>query len=109
MDGTGLVEAGRAIKSAEEIALIRQACRITEAGAVAALDAIRPGVTENAVSSAAYAAMMAQGSDFFAGDPIVTSGWRSGVAHLTFGNRRLEPGDTILLELSGCHRRYFGR
>jgi Xaa-Pro dipeptidase len=52
--------------------------------------------------------MMAQGSDFFAGDPIVTSGWRSGVAHLTFGNRRLEPGDTILLELSGCRRRYFG-
>jgi Xaa-Pro dipeptidase len=108
VDGTGLVEAGRAIKSAEEIALIRQACRITEAGADAALAAIRPGVTENAVSSAAYAAMMALGSDFFAGDPIVTSGWRSGVAHLTFGNRRLEPGDTILLELSGCRRRYFG-
>ena len=43
VDGTGLVEAGRAIKSAEEIALIRQACRITEAGAIAALDAIRPG------------------------------------------------------------------
>ena len=80
-DGTGLVEAGRAIKSAEEIALIRQACRITEAGAAAALEAIAPGVTENAVSSAAYAAMMAAGSDFFAGDPIVTSGWRSGVAH----------------------------
>ena len=99
---------GRAIKSAEEVALIRQACRITEAGADAALAAIRPGVTENAVSSAAYAAMMAAGSDFFAGDPIVTSGWRSGVAHLTFGNRRLEPGDTILLELSGCRRRYFG-
>ncbi len=107
-DGTGLVEAGRAIKSPEEIALIRQACRITEAGAAAALQAIRPGVTENAVSSAAHAAMMAEGSDFFAGDPIVTSGWRSGVAHLTFGNRRLEAGDTILLELSGCRRRYFG-
>jgi Xaa-Pro dipeptidase len=56
----------------------------------------------------AYTAMMAAGSDFFAGDPIVTSGWRSGVAHLTFGNRRLEAGDTILLEMSGCHRRYFG-
>ena len=64
VDGTGLVEAGRAIKSAEEITLIRQACRITEAGAVAALDAIRPGVTENAVSSAAYAAMMAAGVRF---------------------------------------------
>src|SRR5262249_56739514 len=93
-DGTGLVEGGRAIKSAEEIALIRQACRITEAGATAALAAIRPGVTENAVSSAAYAAMMAAGSDFFAGDPIVTSGWRSRGAPLTFGHPRLRPRRT---------------
>ena len=107
-DGTGLVEAGRRIKSAEEVALIRQACRITEKGMDAALHAIRPGATENDVSSAAHAAMMKEGSDFFAGDPIVTSGWRSGVAHLTFANRRLEKGDTLLLEMSGCRRRYFG-
>src|SRR5581483_5498196 len=107
-DGTGLVEQGRRIKSAEELAWIRRACRITEAGMRAALGAIRPGVTENAVAGAAYAAFMAGGSDFMAGDPIVTSGWRSGVAHLTFGNRRLEPGDTLLLEMSACQRRYFG-
>jgi Xaa-Pro dipeptidase len=108
VDATGLVEAGRRIKSDEEVAMIRRAARITERGIDAALAAIRPGVTENAVSSAAYATMMAAGSDFFAGDPIVTSGWRSGIAHLTFGNRRLERGDTILLEMSGCQRRYFG-
>ncbi len=108
VDATGLVEAGRRIKSAEEVTMIRRAARITERGIDAALEAIRPGVTENAVSSAAYAAMMAAGSDFFAGDPIVTSGWRSGIAHLTFGNRRLEKGDTILLEMSACQRRYFG-
>jgi Xaa-Pro aminopeptidase len=107
-DGTGLVEQGRRLKSAEEIALIRQACRITEAGIAAALETIRPGASENEVAAAAYVAMMRGGSDFFAGDPIVTSGWRSGVAHLTFGNRRLERGDTILLEMSGCRRRYFG-
>jgi Xaa-Pro dipeptidase len=107
-DGTGLVEEGRKIKSAEEVAWIRRACRITEAGMGAAYRAIRPGATENDVSAAAYVGMMAQGSDFFAGDPIVTSGWRSGVAHLTFGNRRLERGDTLLLEMSGCLRRYFG-
>jgi Xaa-Pro dipeptidase len=108
VDGSGLVEEGRRIKSAEEIALIRRACRLTESGMGAALAAIRPGATENDVAAAAYRAMMAAGSEFFAGDPIVTSGWRSGVAHLTFGNRRLEPGDTVLLEMSGCHRRYFG-
>jgi Xaa-Pro dipeptidase len=107
-DATGLVEHGRRIKSAEEVAWIRQACRVTEAGMGAALRAIRPGATENEVAGAAYAAFMAGGSDFMAGDPIVTSGWRSGVAHFTFGNRTLEPGDALLLEMSACRRRYFG-
>ena len=107
-DGTGLVEDGRRIKSEEELGWIRRACRLTEAGMGAALRAIRPGATENEVAAAAYAAFMVGGSDFMAGDPIVTSGWRSGVAHLTFGNRRLEPGDTLLLEMSACQRRYFG-
>ncbi len=108
VDGSGLVEQGRRIKSGEEIALIRRACRVTEAGMAAALGAIRPGATENGVAAAAYGAMMTAGSDFFVGDPIVTSGWRSGVGHFTFANRQLEPGDTILVELGGCQRRYFG-
>jgi Xaa-Pro dipeptidase len=108
LDGSGLVEAGRRIKSAEEIAIIRDACRITEAGMQAAYQAIRPGNTDNAVAAACYAAMMAAGADFFVTDPIVTSGWRSGVAHTTFANRVLERGDTVLLEFGGCKRRYFG-
>jgi Xaa-Pro dipeptidase len=108
IDGSGLVEAGRRVKSAEEIALIRRACRITEAGMQAAYDAIRPGVTDNSVAAATYTAMMGAGADFFVTDPIVTSGWRSGIAHTTFANRMLETGDTVLLEFGGCFRRYFG-
>ncbi|HLJ21375.1 MAG TPA: Xaa-Pro peptidase family protein [Stellaceae bacterium] len=107
-DGSGLVEAGRRIKSTEELALIRSACRVTEAGITAAFDAIRAGTTENMVAAAAYTAMMAAGADFFVNDPIVTSGWRSGIPHTTFANRTLERGDTVLLEFGGCHRRYFG-
>jgi Xaa-Pro dipeptidase len=107
-DGSGLVEAGRRIKSAEELAMIRAACRITEAGIGAACEAIRPGTTENMVAATASTAMMAAGADFFVNDPIVTSGWRSGIPHTTFANRTLEHGDTVLLEFGGCHRRYFG-
>ena len=107
-DGTGLVESSRAIKSEEELALIRRACRVTEVGMEAALQVIQVGVTENDIAAAAYGAMMKAGSDFFVGDPIVTSGWRSGVAHMTFANRKVEAADTILLELGGCQRRYFG-
>jgi Xaa-Pro dipeptidase len=106
--GSGLVEAVRRIKSPAEIDCIRAACRFTEAGMRAALEALRPGRTENHAAAAAYSAMTLAGSDFFVGDPIVTSGWRSGVAHFTFANRTLESGDTVLVELGASKRRYFG-
>jgi Xaa-Pro dipeptidase len=60
------------------------------------------------VSAAAYEAMVVGGSDFLASDPIVTSGPRGTVAHTTFGNRTLTPGDPVLIELGACRRRYFG-
>ena len=106
--GSGLVEAVRRIKSPAEVELIRSACRLTEAGMQAALETIAPGRTENQVAAAAYVAMVGGGSDFLVGDPIVTSGWRSGVGHFTFANRVLEPGDAVLLEFGACRRRYFG-
>lgn len=106
--GSGLVEAVRRVKSPAEVDLIRSACRLTEAGIQAALETIAPGRTENQVAAAAYAAMVGGGSDFLVGDPIVTSGWRSGVGHFTFANRALEPGDAVLLEFGACRRRYFG-
>jgi len=103
--GSGLVEAVRRIKSPAEVELIRSACRLTEAGMQAALETIAPGRTENQVAAAAYATMVGGGSDFLVGDPIVTSGWRSGVGHFTFANRVLEPGDAVLLEFGACRRR----
>ena len=106
--GSGLVEAVRRVKSPAEVDLIRSACRLTEAGIQAALETIAPGRTENQVAAAAYAAMVGGGSDFLVGDPIVTSGWRSGVGHFTFANRVLEPGDAVMLEFGACRRRYFG-
>jgi Xaa-Pro dipeptidase len=108
VDGSGLVERMRRIKSDEELALIRDACRLTVDGMTAAVAATAVGETENAVAAAAFAAMVGGGSDFLAADPIVTSGPRGSVAHTTFANRRLVDGDAVLIELGACRRRYFG-
>ncbi len=105
---SGLVERGRRIKSPAEIEFIREACGFAEDGMRAAVDAVAAGISENKISAAAYEAMVGGGSDFLASDPIVTSGWRSGVAHTTFGGRTVAPGDTVLIELGACRRRYFG-
>jgi Xaa-Pro dipeptidase len=52
--------------------------------------------------------MVVAGSDFLAADPIVTSGPRGSVAHTTFGNRTIQSGESVLIELGACRRRYFG-
>jgi Xaa-Pro aminopeptidase len=102
------VEHARVIKSELEIACIRQSARYAEAGIGAALDAIREGATDNAVSAAASVAILAAGSEYLTIDPIVTTGHRSGIAHTTFARQRIGPGDAVLLEMAGSHRRYPG-
>ena len=107
-DGSEIVEPIRAIKSAREIEKVRAASRLVVAGMEAALAAVREGATENDVAVAAYGGMVGGGSDPLVSQPIVTSGPRSGVAHSTFHHRRLEEGDTVLIELGACVSRYGG-
>jgi Xaa-Pro dipeptidase len=107
-DGTAIVERLRRVKSAREIDKMREAARITAIGMKAAIDACRPGATENDVAAAAMSALVRAGSEYFPADPIVTSGVRAGIPHTTFERRRLEPGDTVLLEMTGAFGRYVG-
>jgi Xaa-Pro dipeptidase len=108
VDGSGLVEPVRRIKSDEELELIRSACDLAVAGMAAAVDAVDPGATENQVASVAFTAMVDGGSDFLSGGPIVTSGVRGSIAHTTFGNRTILDGDAVLIELGASRRRYGG-
>ncbi len=52
----------RALKSAEEISRLREAVRLSEAGYMAALDALTPGVTEASLTRIAARAMLAAGA-----------------------------------------------
>jgi Xaa-Pro dipeptidase len=105
-DASGAVERLRRIKSDREVARMRQSAQWTALGIRAAIDACRVGATENDVAAAAMAAMVKAGSEYFPIDPIVTSGFRAGVPHTTFERRRLEPGDTVLLEMTASCGRY---
>ena len=72
-DGSGIVEHVRRVKSPKEIEYIRQAGRYCEASVRAAVEAVRPGATENDVAAAAYQAMYAAGSSW----PGRRPGWPS--------------------------------
>lgn len=105
-DGTGIVESVRLIKSELEIDYFRRAARSTEAGMQAAIDAIEQGKTENDVAAASYEAMTAAGGEFFCNSPIVTAGYKSGLAHTTYHRRTLERGDPVAIEIGATYNRY---
>lgn len=106
-DGSGLAERARIIKSHREVAYMREAARLTDLGAEAALAACAEGAAENDVAAASYAAMVRAGSEWMARDPIVTSGDRAGLPHSGFMRRRLGPGDTVLIEIGATYHRYY--
>jgi Xaa-Pro dipeptidase len=106
VDCSGLVEAGRLIKSDYEIELMRQAARTAEAGMAAGVEAVAAGATENDVAAAMSYAMIKAGSEWPSIVPFVASGYRGAIGHATWAGRTIESGDIIMLEIGGCLKRY---
>ncbi|MFO7538473.1 MAG: Xaa-Pro peptidase family protein [Chloroflexota bacterium] len=106
VDCSGLVEAGRLIKSDYEIELMRQAARTSEAGMAAGVEAVAVGATENDVAAAMSYAMIKAGSEWPSIVPFVASGYRGAIGHATWAGRTIETGDIIMLEIAGCLKRY---
>ena len=105
-DATGIVEAMRRVKSPTEIEKIAESCRQAHAGIAAGLAVLRPGITENDIVAEMMHAAIKAGAEYMGMEPLVSSGPRSGVPHATWRRRRLEAGDGIFLEMSGCYDRY---
>jgi Xaa-Pro dipeptidase len=106
VDGSGVVEKVRLVKSDDEIAYIRRGANAAMAGMQAALAAARPGRTENDLAAEVYRATLQAGSEYPGSPPYVVSGERTGLPHGTWEGRTLRDGDIVFLEHSGCIRRY---
>jgi len=96
----------RARKSDAEVAVIREAYRIAEAGLHAGLESIRPGVTERAIAAEIEAAIRHGGAEGTGIDTIVASGpnTRPILARSTF--RTIEAHDTVLLTVAPRYEGY---
>lgn len=106
VDGSGVVEKVRLVKSDDEIAYIRQGAKAAMAGMKAAIAAVAPGKTENDLAAEVYRATLQAGSEYPGSPPYVVSGERTGLPHGTWEGRVLRQGDIVFLEHSGCVRRY---
>ena len=112
LDGFEVVDIGpdlaamRAIKTSEELALMRRAGGCANAGLAAARVHIAPGMSEIALAAEIEYAMRRAGSDYPSTPTELTSGPRSVQGHGTPTDRTLEPGDLVHIEIGGVARRY---
>jgi Xaa-Pro aminopeptidase len=96
----------RARKSPAELAVIRYAYRIAEAGLNAAVDAIRVGATEREVAAEVESAMRRMGAEGTGIDTIVASGPNSRpiLARSTF--RAIQADELVLLTIAPRYEGY---
>lgn len=106
VDGSGLVESGRLIKSPAEIGYIREASVASQAGMRAGIDAVAVGATENEIAAAVVAAQLENGSEYSGLPPFINSGPRTMLVHVTWSGRRVGSDEPVFLEIPGCIHRY---
>ncbi|MCG7518526.1 ectoine hydrolase DoeA [Ruegeria sp. Ofav3-42] len=110
IDANALVNWQRAVKSDEEIALMRKAARISEHVIDGVLDRIEPGMRKNDLVAQIYHDAIT-GVDDAWGDyaaivPLLPSGADAAAPHLTWDGAPFKSGECTFFELSGCYRRY---
>lgn len=96
-----IVERFRQYKDAEEVKLLRRACRITSHvyNEVAAL--IRPGMTENEVAFELDMRLRRYGAVTNSFTSIVASGPNSAIPHHATGDRKLKAGEPVIMDFGG--------
>ena len=110
VEGNGVVNWLRLVKSPAEIDLMRGAARIVSNAMAMAIDAIGTGVPQHEVVAAISRAQVA-GVDGIDGDypaivPMLPTGAAADTPHLTWSARPLVAGETVSIEIAGAHHRY---
>jgi Xaa-Pro dipeptidase len=94
-------------KTAEEVALQREAIRISEAALDATLGEIRAGMTESQVEAILLRNLFSHGADGLAFAPIVAAGDNAAKPHAhARPDYRIKPGDALLFDFGGSYRGY---
>jgi Xaa-Pro aminopeptidase len=103
IDVTAALDDLRLVKSPAEIAYLRRAAHVADAGVQAGIEAIATGVSDRDVMAAIQHATAAAGGEFPAYPFLVDA---RGTLHGTPIGKLLAPGDTVYMEVSGVVRRY---
>jgi Xaa-Pro aminopeptidase len=96
----------RAVKEFDELANIRQACKIADEAFEKLLPSIRPGVTEQSLSAQLESYMLLSGSEEKSFYTIVASGKRSSMPHGAASSKVVETGDFVTFDFGAVYNGY---
>ena len=99
--GTDLLTKQVAAKSDDEVARMRQAQRVTDEVFAHMLGFIQPGMREQEVATEIVYQHLRRGAAKMSFEPIVASGARGALPHALPTDKRLEPGELVVLDF-GC-------
>ena len=115
-DGFRLLETGqqvesvvdqlRLVKSALEMDYTRRAAKASDAGMMAAIEAIGDGATDYEVAGECQRAMCLAGSEYPGFGPFIRPTTRLGEEHTTWRGETFVNGDAVFLELGAAFRKY---
>lgn len=106
VDGTQLLREVRWVKSPAEVACLKEAARIANVGMAAARDTIGAGVSELEVYGEMVCAMAREGGENPGITMPVLSGTKTNALHGLSTRRKMQPGELVLVDLSGVFKRY---
>jgi Xaa-Pro aminopeptidase len=95
----------RAVKSATEVALLRKACEITDAGFRRVCRFVKPGVSETEVEAEFAHEFIRRGGQF-AYNPIIASGLNACVLHYLQNDQPCRKGELLLLDVAASYANY---
>ncbi|MFY4777117.1 M24 family metallopeptidase [Metabacillus sp. RGM 3146] len=109
-DATLLVNWVRIVKSNTEIEYMKRAGLFVEKAMIDGIELINEGVRECDVAAKILHTQVT-GTEEFGGDypaimPLLPSGEKTSTPHLTWTDECYKQGDTVILELAGCYKRY---
>lgn len=102
----GIIEKQRMIKDKEEIEIIKKACEITDSCFEYLKDYIKVGLTEKQIANEIKEYFISHGADGTSFDTIVASGENSSKPHAVPTDKKIEPGDTIVIDMGCVYKGY---
>ncbi|MCT2537759.1 M24 family metallopeptidase [Aquibacillus koreensis] len=109
-DADLLVNYVRIIKSDQEIEYMKRAAEIADKAMTEGAKSIRTGVRECDAAATIYYEVVSgtkeHGGDYPAIVPLLPAGENTGAPHLTWSDRTFKEGESVIVELAGCYKRY---